>query len=534
MAKPRSVLDTKYAFEYDVGMFVFGTISVVKERETDSLRTCKTVSKASLRSVQGAVSRLKELRALEHPHIASVMDVMEDQTNLYIISEYCPGGEVSEWLTRLDEGYWLQEQTCVAYVRQALLALCHSHAKGVFHRDLNPSTMYLTSKMPDAQVKVMDLGLAAVLDPDNSIMRRKPSPFSAPEVVACSDSHPGVANFDGSVDMWSIGAIAHTLLTGRSPPNNGRTRSVGAPWLSRNDESECWADRSSFARDFTQKLLSLSPLDRLTPAKALQHPWLKGMQALTSFPGQNKESSELRNKTLCYMLSVLLVPVLVPYKDFEQLRRSFRRGDSDDDGIISREVARRLLLGRCSYPEAVDAALNIVDIEASEVVDLCATACADLIAREFFGSGPSSQPLVGPFKAADLAPRMVKRFSEVCGDKRQPVVSAVSLRARLRTATARDIETYAGVRYEDILGEIEDGEGIIHLSTLEDKLAASQGCGTPLGVCEESIVVRGDTCSTWSGPFDFINFFQQCRVGSHQREESPNSFRVPCEEVLAR
>ena len=80
--------------------------------------------------------------------------------------------------------------------------------------------------------------------------------------------------------------------------------------------------------------------------------------------------------------------------------------------------------------------------------------------------------------AQDLAPRMIKRFFEVFGG-RQPTVTLSALRARLKTATAIEVENHAGVRYEDVLSGFP-ANGNIDAQMLTSLLVSNAGKGTPL------------------------------------------------------
>merc|ERR1719163_400939 len=191
-------------------------------------------------------------------------------------------------------------------------------------------------------------------------------------------------------------------------------------------DSQIWSERSPVSRDFVQQLLAPWD-DRLSAARALQHPWLKGAQPAGAVATEQPDSKDVQQKTLCYMLAVLMVPNMLPYRDFEQLQSNFIQNDSDGDGLAPRHIVQRILRGRCALKEAVDAAIKIADVHKSDVLDLCGTACADLMAREFFAAGPTGQPLLGPFRASDLAPRMLKRFFEVFGG-RQPSVTLSNIR----------------------------------------------------------------------------------------------------------
>lgn len=526
MAIRRGVLDKRYIFEYDVGQWTFGTIQVLKDKNSGELKTCKMVPKSMLKSTHNVFARLKALQELQHPHICSVTDVLEDKDNFFIVSDFTQGGDVQDWMERLDEGNWLQEQTCAAYVRQAVLALAHCHAAYVYHRDLRPSNLSLTTKLPDAVVKVSDLGLAAILDSDNAIIQKHPTPYNMPEILKTSDPIRS-----GAPDMWSIGVIAHALLVGHAP-----TESIGGSnggWsLARRVhgiEDDGWNDRSAISRDFVQRLLRPTG-ERPTAAKALHHPWLKGLQPLggVNWRADNDVAREIKHKTICYTLGVIMLPVIVPYRDFEQLRVAFHQTDADYDGFVPRAVGQRLLLSRCNFKDAVVPALNIVDVGKTDTLDLCGAACADLIVREFFAAGPTSAPLVGPFRATDLAPRMLKRFFEVFGDRHNGVpqasVSVSNLKSKLRTATARDVEMHANVRFEDLLGCLPDDRSI-DSQLLTTQLSANAGRGTPLGT--EGVMSPIKNEHPWGNTFglDVISIFQSCGSG-FKREDSPHSIRI--------
>jgi len=518
-------LDGKYIFEYDVGQWTFGTMQVLKERETGAMKTCKIVKKSTLQYTSETMSRLRALQDLQHPHICSVTDVTEDRDNFYIIMDFFPGGDVQDWMERMDEGNWLQETTCAAYIRQALLAVAHSHAAQVYHRDLRPSNFLLTSKLPDAIVKVTDFGLAAALDPEGRIIQDQ-------ENLYCPGDSLHLPS--GPADLWSIGAIAHALLTG-SPPD-GAARGESGSWMSRrrSSDDDAWSERSEPARDFVRRCLRQKGGERATAPKLLWHPWLKNLTPLSGpqFRADNDAARDLRHKTLCYSVAVMLLPVVVPYSDFVALREAFDLMDSDRDGLISRERAQRLLLQRCNHVDAVAPALSIVDIAKTDALDLCAIACADLIVRDFFAAGPTHSPLLGPFRATDLAGRMVKRFFENFGDRRNGqtalTASAQGVRAKIRTATGRDIEEHTNVRFEELLLCLPEDRPI-DAQLLASQIASNGARGTPLGSDGDFSPLPSE--SPWTlasgSPFglDVSSFFQSCGMGA-KRDDSPHSIRI--------
>lgn len=505
------VLERKYIFEYDVGLWTLGSVQVLRDRVSGELKTCKTVPKNRIRSPQDIVNRLRRLQELQHPHLCSVEEVLEDQSRYYIISDKCVGGDVAEWMVRVQEdGNWLQEQTVAEYVRQALIAIAHGHSNRVYHRDLRPSSLALTSKMPDAMVKVMDFGLASILDPEDAAVQKGPSPYTAPEV------RTGFGRVVPSApDVWSIGAIAHALLVGHPPSQDEAVWGVGAGgFLSRRNENDGWSERSTVSRDFVRRLLQQAG-DRPTAARALQHPWLKGTVSLESahWALGAETTRELQHKMLCYMTAVLLLPDSFSFQGFSQLRQAFAQIDADRDGLVARHFAHRLLKDSGVASEAAAAALDIVDVRSTDQLDLCATACAELITREFF-------PLGQLWGAIELAPRMLRRFFQSYGDHQQMVATMEGVSSKLCTATTRDIETFAGIQYDDVLAPFSE-DGTIDAQQFASGLCRHGGRGTPLSLSQK--VNDNEPDSSWGdalrleGLGDFVtSVFQTCGLGNEK------------------
>eukprot|EP00406_Dinophysis_acuminata_P021350 CAMPEP_0179329358 /NCGR_PEP_ID=MMETSP0797-20121207/63077_1 /TAXON_ID=47934 /ORGANISM="Dinophysis acuminata, Strain DAEP01" /LENGTH=157 /DNA_ID=CAMNT_0021041993 /DNA_START=97 /DNA_END=566 /DNA_ORIENTATION=- len=150
------------------------------------MKVCKTVLKASVKNIGDVSGRITQLQKLRHPHVCHITDFLEDQIHYFIIQDRCPGGDLENWMERIDESHWLKEETCAHYVGQALVALNYCHAHSVFHRGLSPSNILLTSKLPDARVRISDFGLAPVFDPDNSVAQRNAGPYTPLEFFAQS------------------------------------------------------------------------------------------------------------------------------------------------------------------------------------------------------------------------------------------------------------------------------------------------------------------------------------------------------------
>lgn len=227
---------------------------------------------------------------------------------------------------------------------------------------------------------------------------------------------------------------------------------------------------------------------------------------------------DLQVKSLCYLVAVLLVPVAVPNRDFEELRSAFKAVDADADGYATRSALVNVLRGRGTTAEAAATAIAVADVPRTDVLDLCGASVADLIAREFLAAAPGRQT---PDGAAELAPRMLQRFFQAFCDRQQPAVTAAGVRARLRTSTARSVELYAGVRYDEIIDCFPE-DSTIDAPTLTAILSGSGGRGTPLELAGDSSLERyaGDgctvSCSDGVGTvfgLDFVNILYRLARG---------------------
>jgi len=521
MAIRSSVLDQDYHFEYEVGTWTLGVVQVLRDRKTRGLKTCKVVPKVTLQGSTRFISQLSSLQKLQHRNIAGITDVLEDSRYLFILSDRSPGGDLSELLENMGEINWLQESTCASYIRQILVALAHSHAHRIFHRDLLPTSILLSSRLPDATVKVSDLGLCPILDPYHSAALKNETmfPYIAPEI------RKGGPHMDDLPDLWSVGAIAHTLLVGYPPAG-------GSSWNLRNlvgtSQHDHWDNRSSESHEFVDHLLQ-SALNRPNAAKALQHPWLK-----ENIPASLIE--DMGPRVLCYMLAVLLAPRVIHPTEFSLLRVSFARTDSDRDGFIVCSHVLELINdqgGRgCKLEEAmVLTAASFADVFKVGFLDFCAAMCAVVMVYEIAGAVLELKVQAEHLTCSEMAQWMLRRFFEIYADKK-PMVDMALLCTRLRTPTAKAVELHAGVSYEVILDQLPQ-EGYVDQNTISTELSAGGGHGTPL--TSDWLPAHDDETVCWdpTQALDGVlgNVFGTCQLNTKLksvREQLKSSFTTGC------
>ncbi len=156
------------------------------------------------------------LASLSHSSIATIFGIEEDA----IVMELVEGPTLAE---RIDRGPIPLEEA-LAIARQIAEALSTAHDKGIIHRDLKPANVKVT---PDGKVKVLDFGLAKLIDPRESAE----DPSLSPTVVkgrspTMAGVIMGTAGYmspeqarglavDKRADIWAFGVVLHEMITGR-------------------------------------------------------------------------------------------------------------------------------------------------------------------------------------------------------------------------------------------------------------------------------------------------------------------------------
>lgn len=155
------------------------------------------------------VGELSILKKTAHPKIMTVIEILEDDENFYIVSEILEGGELFD---RLIEEKSFSEEKAALIIKQVLLALNYMHKQSITHRDLKPENILLEQKnSSDLSVKISDFGFSCYFDPKDGLDLALGSPlYMAPEIHRRQQ-------YNEKVDIWSTGVITFMLISGRNP-----------------------------------------------------------------------------------------------------------------------------------------------------------------------------------------------------------------------------------------------------------------------------------------------------------------------------
>lgn len=281
----------------EIGRGGMGAVFKARQKSLDRIVAIKSLLAHHFTHTPILQRFLGEARAaagLSHPNIVKIYQVGECPAGHYFVMEYIEGRSLKDII---------QERTApiswtVALMSLVAEAIHHAHKQGIIHRDLKPSNIMIDSFRRPV---VMDFGLAKWVDKPSTITQLGVI-VGTPAYMSPEQAGEEIHEVRPASDIYSLGAILYTLLTGR-PPFHEKT---SLKTVMKVASAEMPPMPSEFRKDIPEKLekicmkcLSKAAADRFPSAKALA-------DELSQFrkDGKHKSSSMSLRKT---MPSVLLI-----------------------------------------------------------------------------------------------------------------------------------------------------------------------------------------------------------------------------------
>ena len=207
------------------------------------------------------------LTRLEHPGIATFLDIVENDKALALVSEFCEGKPLSA-LLREDAHPELRNVWDIA--RPMLEALGTAHLRGAVHRDLKPANLMLAT---DGRLKITDFGVSVLLaGPDAELHYRAPEQFANGAITT-------------RTDVYQAGAIVYQLVTGKLPFTGTPEEIAHRVGAERPSDPSSHDKRIAWQLDWViQKALSKDPAERFATAVEFAEGLRLGLQETAGRP----------------------------------------------------------------------------------------------------------------------------------------------------------------------------------------------------------------------------------------------------------
>ncbi|XP_048354427.1 serine/threonine-protein kinase MARK1 isoform X3 [Sphaerodactylus townsendi] len=305
-----------------IGKGNFAKVKLARHVLTGREVAVKIIDKTQLNptSLQKLFREVRIMKILSHPNIVKLFEVIETEKTLYLVIEYASGGEVFDYLVAHGR---MKEKEARAKFRQIVSAVQYCHQKCIVHRDLKAENLLLDG---DMNIKIADFGFSNEFTIGNKLDTFCGSPpYAAPELFQGK-------KYDGpEVDVWSLGVILYTLVSGSLPFDGQNLKELRERVLRGKYRIPFYM--STDCENLLKKLLVLNPIKRGSLEQIMKDRWMN----------VGHEEEELK-------------PYIEPEPDFNDTKRidimvtmGFAR-DEIHDSLVNQKydevMATYLLLGR--------------------------------------------------------------------------------------------------------------------------------------------------------------------------------------------
>ncbi|CAL8313184.1 unnamed protein product [Merluccius merluccius] len=299
-----------YDIKEDIGVGSYSICKRCLHKGTGMEYAVKIISKAK-RDPTEEVEIL--LRYGQHPNIITLKDVFDDGRSVFLVTELMKGGELLDKILRQK---FFSEREASAVLYTVTKTLEYLHVQGVVHRDLKPSNILYVDESGNAEsIRICDFGFAKQLRAENGLLMTPcyTANFVAPEVLKKQ-------GYDAACDIWSLGVLLYTMLTGFTPFANGPEDTpeeilarIGSGKFSLS--GGYWNSVSPEAKDLVSKMLHVDPHQRLTAGQVLRQPWVVHREQLPRYTLNRQDAPHLVKGAMAATYSALnrnVSPVLEP------------------------------------------------------------------------------------------------------------------------------------------------------------------------------------------------------------------------------
>ncbi|XP_053226380.1 maternal embryonic leucine zipper kinase isoform X3 [Podarcis raffonei] len=253
-----------YELHETVGTGGFAKVKLARHLLTGEQVAIKIMDKLSLGDDLPRVkTEIEAMKSLSHQNICRLYQVIETPKKIFMILEYCPGGELFDYIIAKDR---LAEDEARIFFRQIVAAIAYVHSQGYAHRDLKPENLLIDA---EHNLKLIDFGLCAKplggLDYHLSTCCGSPA-YAAPELIQ------GKAYIGSEADIWSMGVLLFALLCGFLPFDDDNVMVLYKKIVRGKYETPKWLSPASEL--LLHQMLQVDPKKRIMVKHLLSHPWL--------------------------------------------------------------------------------------------------------------------------------------------------------------------------------------------------------------------------------------------------------------------
>ncbi|XP_033477754.1 serine/threonine-protein kinase Nek1 isoform X2 [Epinephelus lanceolatus] len=256
----------KYEKVKKIGEGSFGKAILVKSKEDGHQYVIKEIGISAMSSKERQESR-KEVAVLanmSHPNIVQYKESFEEGGCLYIVMDYCEGGDLFKKINS-QKGALFSEEQILDWFVQICLALKHVHDRKILHRDIKSQNIFLTK---DGTVQLGDFGIARVLNSTVELARTCIGTpyYLSPEIC---ENKP----YNNKSDIWALGCVLYEMCTLKHAFEAGNMKNLVLKII-RGSYPPVSVHYSQELRSLLAQLFKRNPRERPSVSSILDKPFL--------------------------------------------------------------------------------------------------------------------------------------------------------------------------------------------------------------------------------------------------------------------
>lgn len=336
-----------------------------------SIKAARKVNEVSEKDPEMAIwAEIMIMRKICHPHIVKLFETFEDETHIFMVFELCTGGELFDAIAQTGQ---LDEGTAVNLAFQMGSAIRQLHSLKICHRDIQPQAFVLfRDDVPLAKsvLKLKDFNNAK--EWEDATMKTKVCilHYAAPEVLNVTED-----GYCAKVDIWSLGVLLFTMLTG-APPFEADTCEETIELISKGvfafKPLHTWRGKSDEVKNLLTRMLAVDPASRLDGNTLLDHEWIRrgenaGNFSTVGMPVPVKLLPEAVKWEHCpkKVVRKLTIQMAEKFSDrqVQELGTIFRELDTNNTGMVDFAACHSRLVRLVSSSSHTKDLLKILELE---------------------------------------------------------------------------------------------------------------------------------------------------------------------------
>ncbi|XP_071481293.1 serine/threonine-protein kinase Nek1-like [Diadema antillarum] len=257
----------RYVKKRQIGEGSFGKALLVQSKQDGKEYVIKeiNISKMKRKEREESKKEVSVLKKMRHPNIVSYAESFEERGNLYIVMDYCDGGDLFKAINNR-RGVLFPEDQVMDWFVQICLALKHVHDRKILHRDIKSQNIFLTRK---GIVKMGDFGIARVLNNTMELARTCIGTpyYLSPEIC---ENKP----YNNKSDIWALGCVLYEILTLKHAFEAGNMKNLVLKII-RGSYPPVSPRYSYDIRNLVAQLFKRNPRDRPSINSVLKKPFVQ-------------------------------------------------------------------------------------------------------------------------------------------------------------------------------------------------------------------------------------------------------------------